>query len=83
VKTRRRKVQQETDQTGGWNWNRAHGAQFPASYLEPRILGCCQEVFGRFRQSALAKGEKTDRPPRITITGPDGKELLSKVMEYG
>jgi hypothetical protein len=52
-------------------------------YLEPRILGCCQEVFGRFRQSALAKGEKTDRPPRITITGPDGKELLSKVMEYG
>ena len=52
-------------------------------YLEPRILGCCQEVFGRFRQSALAKGEKTDRPPRITIAGPDGKELLSKVMEYG
>ena len=52
-------------------------------YLEPRILGQGQEVFGRFRQSALAKSDKTDRPPRITITGPDDKELLSKVMEYG
>ena len=52
-------------------------------YLEPRILGRGQEVFGRFRQSTSAKGDKTDRPPRITITGPDGKELLSKVMEYG
>ena len=52
-------------------------------YLEPRILGQVQEVFGRFRQSTAARGDKTDRPPRITITGPDGKELLSKVMEYG
>jgi hypothetical protein len=31
----------------------------------------------------LSINAKTDRPPRITITGPDGKELLSKVMEYG
>jgi hypothetical protein len=52
-------------------------------YLEPRILGQGQEVFGRFRQITPVRGEKTDRPPRITITGPDGKELLSKVMEYG
>jgi len=52
-------------------------------YLEPRIVGQSREVFGRFRQSTLANGSKTDRPPRITITGPDGKELLSKVMEYG
>jgi hypothetical protein len=52
-------------------------------YLEPRILGQGQEVFGRFRQTTLARGEKTDRPPRITITGPDGKERLSQVMEYG
>ena len=52
-------------------------------YLEPRIVGQGGEVFGRFRQSTLAKGDKTDRPPRISITGPDGKELLSKVMEYG
>ena len=52
-------------------------------YLEPRIVGQGREVFGRFRQSTLAKSDKTDRPPRITITGPDGKELLSKVMEYG
>ena len=52
-------------------------------YFEPRILGRGKEVFGRFRQSTAARGDKTDRPPRITITGPDGKELLSKVMEYG
>ena len=52
-------------------------------YLEPRILGRGKEVFGRFRQSTAARGDKTDRPPRITITGPNGKELLSKVMEYG
>ena len=54
-----------------------------AIYLEPRIIGLGREVFGRFSQSTAAKGQKTDRPPRITITGPDGKELLSKVMEYG
>ena len=52
-------------------------------YFEPRILGRAKEVYGRFRQSTAARGDKTDRPPRITITGPDGKELLSKVMEYG
>jgi hypothetical protein len=52
-------------------------------YLEPRILGQGREVFGRFRHSTVAKGDKTDRPPRVTITGPDGKELVSKVMEYG
>jgi hypothetical protein len=52
-------------------------------YLEPRILGRGQEVFGRFRQSTAARGDQTDRAPRITITGPDGKELLSKTMEYG
>lgn len=52
-------------------------------YLEPRILGQGREVFGRFRQGTPAGGDKTDRLPRITITGPDGKQLLSKVMEYG
>jgi hypothetical protein len=66
--------------------NAAESATFKQGtriYLEPRILGQVQEVFGRFRQSAPAKSDKTDRPPRITIIGPDGKELLSKVMEYG
>ena len=52
-------------------------------YLEPRIVGQGGEVFGRFRQKTAAKGQMADRPPRITITGPDGKELLSKTMEYG
>lgn len=66
--------------------NPVEGATFKqgtAIYFEPRILGQGHEVFGRFRQSTLAKADKTDRPPRITVTGPDGKELLSKVMEYG
>ena len=66
--------------------NPAESASFQQGtqiYLEPRIVGLGNEVFGRFRQSAAARGQKADRPPRITITGPDGKELLSKVMEYG
>jgi hypothetical protein len=52
-------------------------------YLEPRIVGQTGEVLSRFRQSTAARGAKTYRPPRIAISGPDGKELLSKVMEYG
>jgi hypothetical protein len=66
--------------------NPAESASFQQGtqiYLEPRIVGLGNEVFGRFRQSAAARGQKADRPPRITISGPDGKELLSKVMEYG
>jgi hypothetical protein len=66
--------------------NRAESASFKQGtpiYLEPRIVGQANEVFGRFRQSAAARGQKTDRPPRISITGPDGKELLSKGLEYG
>jgi len=52
-------------------------------YLEPWIVGQGGEVFGRFQQGTAARTQKTDRPPRITITGPDGQELLSKTMEYG
>jgi hypothetical protein len=52
-------------------------------YLEPRIVGQAKEVFSRFRQGTQANGRKTDRAPRITITRLDGKEMLSKVMEYG
>ena len=52
-------------------------------YLEPRIVGQGGEVFGRFQQGTAARGRKTDRPPRITIADPDGKELLSKTMQYG
>ena len=54
-------------------------------YLQPRIVGKAEEVFKGFREATAtaAKGGKADRPPKITITGPDGKELLSKTMEYG
>jgi hypothetical protein len=52
-------------------------------YLEPKIVGKDQEVFSRFRQATAARNEKADRPPRITITGANGKELLSRTMEYG
>ncbi len=53
-------------------------------YLEPKIVGKGGEVFGRFRQATARSGnDKSDRPPRITITRADGKQLLSKVMEYG
>jgi hypothetical protein len=52
-------------------------------YLEPKIVGQGGETLTRFREIAAGKPEKADRPPRITITGPDGKEVLSKTMEYG
>jgi hypothetical protein len=51
-------------------------------YIEPRIVGKGQQVFRRFRQANM-RGQRVDRPPKITITRPDGKELLSQVMEYG
>ncbi len=52
-------------------------------YLEPRIIGKGQEVFSRFEQPTLAVGQKSARPPKVTITGPGGKQLLSTTMEYG
>jgi hypothetical protein len=52
-------------------------------YLEPRIIGKGQEVFSRFRQPMVARAGKADRPPRITITNQEGKQVLSTVMEYG
>jgi len=52
-------------------------------YFEPRIVGKNLEVFSRFRNRTSGKAEPTDRPPRITITSKEGKQLLSKNMEYG
>ena len=56
------------------------GAQI---YLEPRIVGKGFEVFSRFREPRVDSGLKADRPPKVTITGPDGKQLVSATMEYG
>ena len=73
-------------ETDRYTPNPAESATFKRGtqiYLEPRIVGQGNEVFGRFRQRTATGGNKTDFPPRITITGPDGKQLLSKVMEYG
>lgn len=52
-------------------------------YLEPTIVGQAGEIFTRFRQGPPGRSDKGSRPPHITITGSDGKELLSKTMEYG
>jgi hypothetical protein len=52
-------------------------------YLEPRVVGQGGEVFGRFQQSPAGGGQKTDRPPRITITASSGRQLLAQTMEYG
>jgi hypothetical protein len=51
-------------------------------YFEPRIVGKDKEVFSRFRQRR-ADAKLVDTPPNITITGPNGKVLLTKAMEYG
>ncbi len=52
-------------------------------YLEPRISGKSKERFGRFQQASVGRTDRSDRPPKVTITGPDGKQVLSKTMEYG
>jgi hypothetical protein len=52
-------------------------------YFEPRIIGKNLEVYSRFRNRVAGKAERVDRTPRITITSKEGKQLLSKNMEYG
>lgn len=52
-------------------------------YLEPTVLGKNQEVFSRFRQPGRGDWKQSDRPPKVVITGPDGKQVLSSTMEYG
>ncbi len=52
-------------------------------FFEPKILGKNLEVYSRFRQMGQPQTGGVDRPPTVTITGPDGKKLLSKTMEYG
>ena len=53
-------------------------------YLEPKIVGSGGELFSRFSQKTNSQHQQlTDRPPQITITGPNGKPVLSQVMEYG
>jgi hypothetical protein len=52
-------------------------------YLEPKIVGTAGEAFTRFQEGPYKPGENNARPPRVTITGPDGKELLAQTMEYG
>jgi hypothetical protein len=52
-------------------------------YLEPKIAGQGGEVFGRFRQGPAGVDQKTDRPPRITITASSGRQVLAQTMEYG
>lgn len=51
-------------------------------YFEPRIVGRHGELLTRFAKVG-ADGKPSLQPPRIRITGPDGKERLSTVMEYG
>jgi hypothetical protein len=52
-------------------------------YLEPTIAGRNREVFSRFRQPKELRAGKAERPPSITITNQDGKQMLSTTMEYG
>jgi hypothetical protein len=52
-------------------------------YLEPKVTGKNKEVFSRFSQLLGDKSDWKDRPPSVTITGPDGKQLHSSTMEYG
>jgi hypothetical protein len=69
-----------------WNRETAATTKFKRGtsvYFEPKIVGSSGEVFTRFRQDVAGKPQKTDRPPFMTITGPDGKEVFAKTMEYG
>lgn len=50
-------------------------------YLSRVVRGEKGELFGRF--SEVSAGQRSDKKPRIRILNADGKELLSKDMEYG
>ena len=52
-------------------------------YLSPSIIGKGHEAFTRFLRRTSASGERPERPPKVTITAPGGKEVLSATMEYG
>ncbi len=74
------------DERERYNSQAAECASFKAGtrvYLEPKVVGKNFEVFSRFRQPELDRRTNGDRPPKITITRADGKEVLSKNMEYG
>ena len=52
-------------------------------YLEPQIVGRSKEVFSGFKTRKTDKNQWVNASPQVTITGPDGKILLTKTMEYG
>ncbi|MEI7732259.1 MAG: hypothetical protein WCO56_21970 [Verrucomicrobiota bacterium] len=52
-------------------------------YFEPQIVGRNKELFSGFKNRKTDKDNWVNTPPQVTITGPDGKVLLTKTMEYG
>ena len=70
-----------------YNQNAKEAAVFKKGtriYLEPRIVGRGQETFTRFEKlGATGRNQNTPRPPKITIASADGRQVLSKTMEYG
>ena len=74
---------EEKDRYGSAAVERATFKAGTRIYLEPRVAGKSGELLTRFRHPTAGRGEKADRPPKVTITGPDGKQVLSTTMEYG
>jgi hypothetical protein len=51
-------------------------------YLNREVKGQAGEAYGRF-QTTVKKHRHTDVEAHLTITGPKGKQILSKDLEYG
>ncbi len=58
-------------------------AKGTAIYLTPRIQGKAGEVYTRFSQKEAGANNQVDAKPHLTITDPDGKQIVSADMEYG
>jgi hypothetical protein len=58
-------------------------AKGTAIYLTPRIQGKAGEVYTRFSQREAGANNQVDAKPHLTITDPDGKQIVSADLEYG
>jgi hypothetical protein len=51
--------------------------------LTPRIQGKAGETYAPFSQKTAGSDRMTDVKPHLTITGPDGKQIVSTDLEFG
>ncbi len=58
-------------------------AKGTALCLTPRVQGKAGETYAPFSQKTAGSDRMTDVKPHLTITGPDGKQIVSTDLEFG